>query len=627
MGEGPGEVLAGRYRILGTLGRGGMGVVWRAWDAGLEQEVALKELRLPEQIGEDERHVLYARMEREARAAARLTHPGVVRVHERVAGEDGRPWIVMELIRGGSLADLLRGRGRLPVKEVAAIGLQMVDALSAAHDQGIVHRDVKPANVLLEGERAVLTDFGIAALEGDATLTNTGTILGTPAFMAPEQVRGRPATPRSDLWSLGATLFAAVEGGPPFTGPNHGSIYLAIATEQHAPFVHAGPLGEVLAGLLRKDPGARLTAGAVRGMLEAIVAPLDLTLPETRPPLPKPPRARSALVAVTAALVVGAGAVAGVWALQPSGGERPGAAPTSAAPRPTVIEGSDEIWGLAFSPDGKTLARVGEDGALELWDVATGKKTATLAQSSKSKHEVEFSPDGKTIAADDGDNGIGLWDVASGRAIATFDDPDGAGAWSLAFGPDGRTLAIGVSTFLGEENAKNMIRLWDVSGHGLTATLSGLKQVPGTVAFSPDGRTLACDDDKDVRLWDVGTRRSTALLKGQDKSLFSVAFSPDGKTLAAGGKNETRLWDVADRRPRKKIATGAHQVAFSPDGRFLASRMETDGAVRLWDAGTGEAAGSFTGNAGGVSAMAFSPAGGLLASGDFQGTVRFWKLP
>ncbi|MFB9835857.1 serine/threonine-protein kinase, partial [Actinoallomurus acaciae] len=280
MNNGVGMVLADRYQILGPLGRGGMGAVWRARDTDLDRLVAIKELRLPDQVGDDERRVWYARMEREARATARLRHPGIVTVYERVVGDDGRPWIVMELIQGGSLQDVLRRQGRLPAPQVAAIGRQVLAALSAAHGRGIVHRDIKPANVLLEGDRAVLTDFGIAMLDGDVTLTHTGAILGTPAFMAPEQVRGDRATPRSDLWSLGATLYAAVEGHPPFSGPTHGSVFVAIATEDPAPPVHAGPLTEVLTGLLRKDPAERLTADAVRG-------PLDSIADRERPPGPR----------------------------------------------------------------------------------------------------------------------------------------------------------------------------------------------------------------------------------------------------------------------------------------------------------------------------------------------------
>ncbi|MER5886739.1 serine/threonine-protein kinase [Streptomyces sp. NPDC001941] len=171
-----------------------------------------------------------------------------------------------------SLADLVEARGPLPPQEVADIGRQVAAALAAAHRMGITHRDIKPANILLEDGRAVLTDFGIAAVEGDATLTATGMIMGTPAFMAPEQVRGLPATAESDLWSLGATLYAAVEGRPPFDAMTPSAVLVAVATEEPAPAVRAGPLAPVLAGVLRKEPAERLTMEQLQARLAQPVA-------------------------------------------------------------------------------------------------------------------------------------------------------------------------------------------------------------------------------------------------------------------------------------------------------------------------------------------------------------------
>ncbi|SEG72478.1 Protein kinase domain-containing protein [Thermomonospora echinospora] len=244
-----------------------MGAVWRARDMQLDREVAVKELRLPEHLGAAQREKWIARLDREARAAARLKHPGIITVHDLVKGDDGRPWIVMESVHGGSLDDLLKARGPLTPQQVAAIGLRMLDALHAAHRAGIIHRDIKPANVLLEGDRVILTDFGIAALGDDAALTRSGEVMGTPAFMSPEQVRGLPTSAATDLWSLGATLYTAVEGRPPFPGTSTGAVFVAIATEDPAPAAHAGPLEPVINGLLRKDPAQRLTAEQVHPML------------------------------------------------------------------------------------------------------------------------------------------------------------------------------------------------------------------------------------------------------------------------------------------------------------------------------------------------------------------------
>jgi hypothetical protein len=230
-------------------------------------------------------------MEREARAAARLRHTGIVTVYDRVKGDDGRPWIVMELVRGRSLEQLLAEQKALPQRQVAAIGLAMLDALSAAHAQGVVHRDVKPANVLLEGDRVLLTDFGIAALEGDVTITRSGMVLGTPAYMSPEQVEGKTVTPASDLWSLAATLYAAVEGRRPFDGPSHGAVFVAIATQQPPPPQCGGPLAQALNGLLRKDPDERLSPAQVRDLLNAVLYPRADTAPDVAPPIPhQPPR-------------------------------------------------------------------------------------------------------------------------------------------------------------------------------------------------------------------------------------------------------------------------------------------------------------------------------------------------
>jgi eukaryotic-like serine/threonine-protein kinase len=306
------RILVGRYRLTGLLGQGGMGVVWRAHDERLGREVAVKELRLPEHLDAAQRQIWIARLDREARAAARLKHPGVVTVHDRITGEDGRPWIVMELVHGRSLTDLLRAEGPLPPARVVHIGSQMVSALRAAHQAGITHRDIKPANVLLEGDRIVLTDFGIAAVDGEAALTHSGALMGTPAFMAPEQVRGLAATAASDLWSLGATLYTAVEGRPPFGGASPGEVFVAIMTEDPAPAVHAGPLESVLGSLLRKNPAERPTADQLHTLLARLAPEGQAPVREpafpvrAQPPIPgkhPAPRRRVALITLTGAAV------------------------------------------------------------------------------------------------------------------------------------------------------------------------------------------------------------------------------------------------------------------------------------------------------------------------------------
>ncbi|WP_448320448.1 serine/threonine-protein kinase, partial [Streptomyces sp. CO7] len=234
-----------------------MGTVWRARDEVLRREVAVKEVRAPAGLPDDEVSRLYARLEREAWAAARVSHRSVVTVYD-VVTDGGRPWIVMELVRGLSLSDVLEAEGALTPARAAAIGADVLAALRAAHEVGVLHRDVKPANVLIGNDgRVVLTDFGIATLAGDTALTRTGEVIGSPEYLAPERALGRPSGPEADLWSLGVLLYAAVEGSSPFRQDTPLTTLRAVVDEPPAPPRWAGPLAVVIDGLLRKDPAAR----------------------------------------------------------------------------------------------------------------------------------------------------------------------------------------------------------------------------------------------------------------------------------------------------------------------------------------------------------------------------------
>jgi len=265
------RLIADRYALQRTLGRGGMGVVWRARDNLLDRDVAVKEVQLPPSLNDEEREAIRARVMREARAAARLNHPNVVTLYD-VVREEGRTFIVMELVEAPTLAEVVRDRGPLPAAEVAAIGLQLLDALRAAHQVGIVHRDVKPGNVMVPpGEGgAKLADFGIASLAGDPQLTSTGLVLGSPAYMAPEQANGQLTGPPVDLWALGATMYFAVEGEPPFERGGAVPTLTAVVNEPPRPMRRAGPLEAAVLGLLAKTPVERPSAGQLRPQLERI---------------------------------------------------------------------------------------------------------------------------------------------------------------------------------------------------------------------------------------------------------------------------------------------------------------------------------------------------------------------
>ncbi|MFE6159767.1 serine/threonine-protein kinase [Streptomyces sp. NPDC056486] len=284
------RVIAGRYRLLAPLGEGGMGTVWRARDEVLGREVAVKEVRAPVGIPAGEVERLYARLEREAWAAARIPHRNVVTVYD-VASEDGRPWIVMEIVRGLSLSDVLDSEGPMAPQRAARIGAEVLAALRAAHEAGVLHRDVKPGNVLIANDgRVVLTDFGIAMVEGSSALTMTGEVVGSPEFLAPERALGRRPGPESDLWSLGVLLYAAVEGSSPFRQDTPLSTLRAVVDEELPPPHNAGPLAPVIEGLLRKDPAARISAAEAENQLRLVAAG---GTPRVQAPLPYMPTATS----------------------------------------------------------------------------------------------------------------------------------------------------------------------------------------------------------------------------------------------------------------------------------------------------------------------------------------------
>lgn len=378
-----GGLIAGRYCLLGKLGDGGMGIVWRARDEFLEREVAIKEVRLPTGVDPDPAH---RRTLREARATAALRHPGIVTVHD-VVMHDARPWIVMELIAGRSLAQIVRDDGPLPEDRAADIGLQVLRALDAAHRKGILHRDVKPANVLLDGGRAVLTDFGIAALDGDTALTGTGQLVGSPEYISPERIAGQEATPAADLWALGITLYTSVTGRSPFHRADTPTTLAAIVARDPDPLPQFARLWPVIEGLLRKDPTDRLTADQGVAMLtkppassettptlvENAAAQLtvaDGTLPNTRiaPPALEPdtvpaPWARSTrfrTIGIAVAIIAPLAVATTVWIAWPTSPDQPqgeagtsttsttSTTPPTSVPPPVVPLGFSVLDGRTF---------------------------------------------------------------------------------------------------------------------------------------------------------------------------------------------------------------------------------------------------------------------------------------
>ncbi|MWA13034.1 protein kinase domain-containing protein [Streptomyces sp. BA2] len=289
------RLLSGRYRLGEVLGRGGMGTVWRAKDETLGRTVAVKELRFPSSIDEEEKRRLITRTLREAKAIARIRNTSAVTVYD-VVDEDDRPWIVMELVEGKSLAEAIREDGLLTPRRAAEVGLAVLDVLRSAHREGILHRDVKPSNVLIaEDGRVVLTDFGIAQVEGDPSITSTGMLVGAPSYISPERARGHKPGPAADLWSLGGLLYAAVEGVPPYDKGSAIATLTAVMTEDVEQPTNAGPLEKVIYGLLAKDPEQRLDDAGARALLIDVIhapevkdepEPVDATKVVPLPPVP-----------------------------------------------------------------------------------------------------------------------------------------------------------------------------------------------------------------------------------------------------------------------------------------------------------------------------------------------------
>lgn len=343
-----GALIGGRYQLVELIGQGGMGRVWRGRDRALERDVAVKEVLLPQGLTGGEREHFLQRVAREARAAARLNHPGIITVHD-VVEHEGAPVIVMELVTGTSLGALIAQDGALPVQRVAEIGAAMLKALQLAHGAGIIHRDLKPDNVLLMGDRVIITDFGIAHM-ADATtaLTRTGAVIGTPAYMSPEQLEGKPPAPAGDLWSLGATLYSAVEGAPAFHGDTFSALVIAVVTKEPRPPVRAGALQPLLAALMTKDPARRPTAEQALSALDEVARTGAAVFAPIPTPTPTP----------TAVVSPAPPAPAGAW-LPP----QPSHAPSVGAPglhfQPTAAAGAPTGAGAGspVSPFGAVVLR------------------------------------------------------------------------------------------------------------------------------------------------------------------------------------------------------------------------------------------------------------------------------
>jgi WD40 repeat protein len=637
----------GHYEALEVLGRGGFGIVVRAFDEMLQRVVAIK-VMAPELAATSPPR---KRFLREARAAAGIRHENVIGIH--AVEEQPIPYLVMEYVAGETLQQMLDRTGPLDVPEVLRIGRQIASGLAAAHARGLIHRDVKPANILLEQgaePRVKISDFGLARAVDDASLTQSGVLAGTPMYMAPEQVQGEAIDQRADLFSLGSVLYVMCSGRPPFRAATTLAVLRRVAEDSPRPIREVIPevpewLCALIARLHAKNPAGRFqTAAEVADLLGRHLAHLEQPALAGRPAavaFPKPRRPRRAPLLAGAALVlliVGALLTSPLWrpggrqSASPGPGgptlpdplelaKRPAAAdalkredipagwwklagfgaPEKAPAEVVAVLGArfripevgrtshhpDVSSELAVSPDGKRLA-IGKGNEVVVFDTATGAVRRTLSghKGRGRVYAAAFSPGGQFLAATTWGEGCAacVWDLSTGKLTLKLEGHTDAKVSGVAFSPNGAQLAT--------SSWDRTVRLWEVAT-GKEQHVLETDAVRGYLAYSPNGRLIAAAGaDGVVWVWDAGEGKEVVRLRGH-WGLGGLAFSPDGKLLAVGTDRMLKVWDTATWEPTRELEACAAWLAFTPDGQTLLAgrgncREGQEQEVTQWEVKTGK---------------------------------------
>lgn len=635
----------GQFEIIREVGRGGMGVVLHAYDPCLQRDVAIKVI--DPKLANNE--VARQRFCREARAAAAVTHDNLVAVHQVDEDEDsGLPYLVMQLVQGESLEQRLKRVGSLGIAEVARIGMQAAAGLAAAHAGGLIHRDIKPGNILLEApvDRVKLTDFGLARAAEDVKLTRTGFVAGSPLYMAPEQARGEEVDHRADLFSLGSVLYEATTGTPPFDGKTPLAVLRRVADETPPLLSTVNPevpfwLSEIVDKLLAKNPADRFQSAAE--VAETFAAELART--HSVSPLDVPAEvcstsSRSVVarnrkpicwkaVAFRTIPWIGGAVLGGLLMSMSSPAkveekivERVVEAPApSPGPEPKhflLQRDSGAVWGVAFVPKTDHVVLGYEDGSVKIWSLEKENIVKTLDRMNGTVWTADVSADGKILAVACDDTVVPQWDLKSYKQVSPLTQPTSTKA--LVFRPDGLKLATG--------DRYSTIRVWDVSAL-VPIELNGHRGTVHALAYSPDGTRLAsAGSDGTAKIWNLDDLEAKPLVLAEHKgAVYSVAFSPDGKKLAtAGWDGSARVWDAVNGTQLQVFHPqegDAWSVSFGNNGKWLAFTVQD--TVRVWEVETGKEIFKYHGSRA-FHTVRFAPDGVTLAAGGRDGALRVWEI-
>lgn len=618
----------GHYDIVRIAGRGGMGMVLKAFDTHLQRDVALKILD-PRLANDD---IAYERFCREVQVMASMMHENVVAVHSVECEDTGHklPFLVMQFVDGESLEDLLHREGRLEPLEIVRLGRQITAGLAAVHEKGLVHRDIKPGNILIEKGtgRVKLTDFGLARAEQSVRLTSTGMVAGTPLYMAPEQARGEQVDERSDLFSLGTVLYEMASGESPFLAKTPLAVLKRLTDDTPRDLHDIVPdlpqwQVDVITKLLAKKPENRYkTAREVAEIFEQhylMVTTSNVVCPKVR----RERQLRRRKFAITAAAGVllavtsfVAGTIVGAKVV-PHWFQPANPSPSLA----TVMRGnSGPVWSVGFTPDSQHVAMAVDDGTVKFWDVPSGALRSSMSAHKGPVWGMAISPDGKLLATGSDDTTAKIWDVAKRQELHTL--PHTGGIRTVAFDPSSEILATGGRT--------GAVRLWSAATGKPLRETAGHQGIVTALAFSPDGSLLVTGSgDKTVKVWDVATGGERLSLDGHAGGVYAVAFSPKGDKIAVGGWDKIiRIYDV-DSGTKLATLEGPMQdiwgLAFSPDGTRLAAGHE-DRIVSVWDVALQRNIAILRGHTSTVYTVAFSRDGQWLASSSRDGTIHLWAV-